>query len=131
MWKVALKNLNWYGMFKGELMPNSTPIVRISINFVEKRPSKNFCGIFIIFHNVMKWQIFQFEVSDAIPANIHNISPLVSLHVFVNFIEKEPSIKFYGIFDHFSWSCEATKFWIIGWWTFSPWEWTNNMLFVP
>ena len=31
---------------------------------------------------------------------------------FVSFIEKKP-IKFYGVFDHFSWTYEVAKFWTI------------------
>lgn len=36
----------------------------------------------------MKLQGFEFDVSDAIPGNIRNISPLLFLF-FVNFIEKD------------------------------------------
>ena len=34
--------------------------------------------------------------------NVQNISPWFSLYILVNFREKEPSRKFYDVFDHFS-----------------------------
>ena len=36
-----------------------------------------------------------------------------SLHIFVNFMEKEPFTQFYGSFDHFTWSYEVAMFWMI------------------
>ena len=48
----------------------------------------------------MKLQIFVFCVSDAIAANVQNISPLVYLHILFNFMIKELSTKFYGVFNH-------------------------------
>ena len=36
--------------------------------------------------------------------------PLVSLHIFVNYMENEPSIKFCGVFDHFSRTYEVRWF---------------------
>ena len=35
------------------------------------------------------------------------------LHVFVNFVEKKPCTKFYGVFDHFLLTYEVAKFWMI------------------
>ena len=34
----------------------------------------------------------------------------VFLHIFVKFMEKELSTKFYGVFNHFLQTCEFTKF---------------------
>ena len=48
----------------------------------------------------MKLQIFVFRVSDAIAANVQNISALVYLHILFNFMIKELSTKFYGVFNH-------------------------------
>lgn len=36
-----------------------------------------------------------------------------SLNFFVRFIEKKPSIMFYGVFVHFSWTYGVAKFWVI------------------
>ena len=33
---------------------------------------------------------------------MENISPLLSLYIFVDFMKKEPTTKFYGVFDQFS-----------------------------
>ena len=35
------------------------------------------------------------------------------MHIFVNFMEKEPFTHFYGHFDHYSWTYEVEKFWMI------------------
>ena len=61
----------------------------------------------------MKLQHFEFSTSDVIPANVQNISHLVSFAFFVSFIEKSPPIKFYGILDHFSQTYEVAKFYVI------------------
>ena len=37
--------------------------------------AKDFTSFFIIFREVMNLQSFQFDVSNVIPANIHNSSP--------------------------------------------------------
>ena len=45
---------------------------------------------------------------DVTPANIRNISPLVLFAFFVTFMEKTLAIiKFYGVFNHFSQTCEV------------------------
>ena len=61
----------------------------------------------------MKLQSFKVDANGAIPANVQNISPWFSLHIFANFTEKEPATKFYGAFDYFWQTHEVTKFWLI------------------
>ena len=61
------------------------------VNFIEK----NLSQVFDIFH-VLILQSFEFDVSDVIPANVQNISPLLFLHTFVDFMENEPSKNFCG-----------------------------------
>lgn len=58
---------------------------------------------------------FEFDVRDAIPSNIHNISTLVFFNIFIIFLEKEPSAKFDGIFDLSSRIYKAKKFYMIRW----------------
>ena len=42
------------------------------------------------------------------------MSPLVFFAVIVTFMEKTPPvIKFYGVFNNFSWTCEVAKSWAI------------------
>ena len=43
---------------------------------------------FIIFQEVMKLQSFGFHLSDGLPANLHNISPLIFLYVLANLSRK-------------------------------------------
>ena len=85
-----------------------------------QHPTK-FCGFLIHFHEVMELRRFELDVSDAIPTNLYNISShsfliffsfwgVFSLGFWRNFLL---SIKFSSIFDHFSWSYEVAKFWII------------------
>ena len=42
--------------------------------------------------------------------NAQNVSLLIFLHAFDNVMEKEPSAKFYGVFDYFSRTYEVRKF---------------------
>ena len=37
----------------------------------------------------------------------------LSLYIFVNFMEKKPFTHFYGRCDHFSWTYEVAKLWMI------------------
>ena len=64
---------------------------------------------FTSFHEVMKLKSFEFDVSDVIPANVQIVSPWYSLHIFVNFMKRGPTTKFYGVFDHFSQTDEVEK----------------------
>ena len=64
---------------------------------MEKEP----CGVLVSFYEVMKLRSFEFDIYDVIPANIQNFSPWFSLHIFVNFMEREPSTRFNGVFEHF------------------------------
>ena len=41
-----------------------------------------------------------------------SLTPWFSLHFSVIFKEKKPSIKFYGVFNHFSWTYEVKKVWM-------------------
>ena len=42
---------------------------------MEKEPSANFWGVLIIFHEVIKIQSVEFDVSDIVPANEYSIAP--------------------------------------------------------
>ena len=64
---------------------------------MEKEP----CCVLVSFYEVMKLQSFEFDIYDVIPANTQNFSPWFSLHIFVNFVEREPSARFYDVFEHF------------------------------
>ena len=52
---------------------------------------------------------FEDEVSDAIPAHVHKVSPLLFFHVFVNLTGKEPLTGFSNVHDHFLRSCEVSN----------------------
>ena len=84
---------------------------------MEEGRSTNFCSFLVRFYDVIKLQSFEFSVSEVIPTNAQNISPLVFfvffVSFFVRFLEKKPPIKFYGVFDHFSRTYEVAKFWMI------------------
>ena len=78
---------------------------------MEKELCTKFGGVLIRSHEVIKLQKFAFSVRDVIPANVYNMLPLVFFAFFVTFMRKiPPIIKFYGVFHHFSWTCEVAKF---------------------
>ena len=77
---------------------------------MEKEPCTKFCGVLVRLHKVINLQRFEFSVSDVIPANVQNILPLIFFAFFVIFLEKKPTIKFYGVFDHFLGTYEVAKF---------------------
>ena len=69
---------------------------------MEKGPYTKFCGVLISFNEFLKLKTFEYDVSDVIHANVKTFHNRLSEHVFVNFMEKEPSAKFYGVLAHFS-----------------------------
>ena len=73
----------------------------------------NFCGALISPHEVMKLQSFEFGVSEAHPQIYKTFHSWCSLHVFIDFMEKEPFTQFYGCLDHFKWTYEVAKVWMI------------------
>ena len=74
---------------------------------------KQLCTEFLAFWSeVIKLQSAEFSVTNFIPANVQNMSPLVFFAYFVSFMEKKP-IKFYGVFDHFPWTYQVAKLWMI------------------
>ena len=74
---------------------------------MEKELCRTICCGLISFQGVRKLQSFEFNLNDVnvIPVNAENISPLIFLHIFIDFMEKESSTNFYGVFDHFSQMC--------------------------
>ena len=68
----------------------------------------------INFHEAIKFQSFEFCLSDVIHVSTkQHLSHLVFPTTFVNFMEKEPTTKFYCVFDYFSWTYDVKKFGII------------------
>ena len=57
----------------------------------------------------MKLQSLEFDVSDVIPTNIQNISPVLILHTYVHFMENGTLSKLRGFFNYFLQSYEITK----------------------
>ena len=63
---------------------SSLSLWHIFVSFMEKESYTKFCNVLVRFNKVIKLQSFEFSVSDVIPANLRNISPLFSLYfVFV------------------------------------------------
>ena len=58
---------------------------------MEKESSIKFLNIF---YEVMKLQSFEFDISDLIPVNTHDIFNLAFVHTFAIFIEKESLLSF-------------------------------------
>ena len=54
----------------------------VFVNFMEKEHCTKFCCALIKFQEVIKLQSFIFSISDAIPANVQNISLLVFFAFF-------------------------------------------------
>ena len=69
-------------------------LCHILISFMKKEPCANFRGVLMRFHEVIKLQSLEFDVSDVIPMNSQNLSPLVFFAFFwLILIEKKPPIK--------------------------------------
>ena len=64
---------------------------------MEKEPCTRFCSVLVRFDEVIKLQSFEFSVSDIIPANVQNISPLV----FYRSSYRRCSVK-KGVFRNFA-----------------------------
>ena len=77
---------------------------------MEKGPYTKFCGVLISFNEFLKLKAFEYDVSDVIHANVKTFLNRFSEHVFVNFMDKEPSAKFYGVLAHFSRTQKVPKF---------------------
>ena len=77
---------------------------------MEKGPYTKFCGVLISFNEFLKLKTFEYDVSDVIHANVKTFHNRFPEHVFVNFMEKEPSAKFYGVLAHFSRTQKVPKF---------------------
>ena len=88
-------------MLKGNWGQDFTSVFCIFfVNFIEKELSTKYCGVLIIFHEVMKLQTFELDATDVMPANLHNLSP-VFLRIFKTFMKKDSHSKNYDVFDHF------------------------------
>ena len=78
-------------IIKGDLRPNFTCFFfHICVTVMEKEPSTTFCDILIIFHKVMKFKTFEFDESDIIPANLHVVSCIFFVCLFIclkNFLQ--------------------------------------------
>ena len=86
--------------FKGDLRPRAHSYFYDKILVISWR--KNFAQSFVVFWSVFTSQNFELRVSDVIPKNVENISPLVFFTHFLDVLEKEPSTNFYGVFEQFS-----------------------------
>ena len=87
-------------------------LLHIFNNFMEKESCPKLFHVLISFHEVSKLQSFEFHIMSY--RRMHKAVYLwFSLHIFLNFMEKELFRKFYGVFDHLSRTYEATRFWII------------------
>ena len=60
----------------------------------------------INFHEAIKFQSFEFDLSDVIHVCAKHLSHLVFPTTFVNFMENEPTSKFHCVFYYFSRSKE-------------------------
>ena len=74
------------------------------------RPKHGRFGVLISFHEVMKLQSVKVNISDVYPQMCKTFHLWFLLLVFVNFMEKEPSTEFCGVFYHFSRTYEVTNF---------------------
>ena len=68
---------------------------------MKKELCTKFCGVLISYHEVMKLQSFESDLSDVIPRMYKTIYHWVSLHIFVNFMKNKPVTLFDGRYDHF------------------------------
>ena len=88
-------------MLKGNWGQDFTSVFCIFfVNFIEEELSTKYCGVLIIFHEVMKLQTFELDTTGVMPANLHNLSP-VFLRIFKTFMKKDSHSKNYDVFDHF------------------------------
>ena len=91
-------------VFKRDLEPKLHPCFLWNNfdDFTEREPCAKFWSLLISSHEIMKLQKFEYWVSNVRPANVQNISLLVSFHSFVTFMVKEPFTQIDSEFDHFS-----------------------------
>ena len=62
---------------------NFTPVsMAYFCQFYGERALHKVCSVLVRFNEVIKLQSFEFSVSDVIPANVQNISPLVFFAFF-------------------------------------------------
>ena len=73
---------------------------------MEKESSVKFLNIF---YEVMKLQSFEFDISDLIPVNTHDIFKLAFFHTFAIFMEKESLLSFLRSHEVYP----ITKIWMI------------------
>ena len=69
---------------KEDLRPKFHPCFcfHIIVDFRENKSCTEFCGVLIIFQEIMKFQSFEFDLSDVNPVTS---LPPTCLHLFVNF----------------------------------------------
>ena len=70
------------------------------MNFLELEPCRKFLNVLISFHEVIKLQSFQFDLKDAISANVEKNSRVLFFKFF-GWFYGEPNTKFHGVFDLF------------------------------
>ena len=64
-------------MLKGNWGQDFTSVFCIFfVNFIGEGLSTKYCGVLIIFHEVMKLQTFELDATNVMPANLHNLSPV-------------------------------------------------------
>ena len=68
---------------------------------MEKEPCTKFCGVLICSHKVIKLKILNPAREMPYARMYKTFHPRFYLHIYVNFMEKEPFTQFYGRFNHF------------------------------
>ena len=83
---------------------------------MEKETCTKFCGVFwSVLTKLWSYKVLNVAWVTSYPRMYKIFHPWFSLRIFVNFMEPfmEPFTLFYGHFDHFSWTYEVAKFWMI------------------
>ena len=80
----------WSHLLNKSLMENFI-FCTVFINFMQKQPFAKFFCVLITFQEIMKLQSFKFAVSD--------VTREFYSHAFVNFMKRELSIEFFGVFE--------------------------------
>ena len=74
---------------------------------------QSFVGLWSVLTKLWSYKALNLEWVTSHPQIYKTFHSWCSLHVFIDFMEKEPLTQFYGCLDHFKWTCEVSKVWMI------------------
>ena len=74
---------------------------------------QSFVGLWSVLTKLWSYKALNLEWVTSHPQIYKTFHSWCSLHAFIDFMEKEPFTQFYGCLDHFKWTYEVAKVWMI------------------